>query len=82
MNMNPEDLDISKWHSASYVYHRDDYEPLLGNNPLEWAVEFNTSGEFAAMAKRMNVERLEAQLGGPIENIGAPEDADRIGLVL
>ena len=80
--MNPEDFDTSKWRSASYAYHRDDYEPLLGNNPLERAVEFNASGEFAAMAKRMNVERLEAQLGGPIENIGAPEDADRIGLVL
>lgn len=80
--MNPEDFDTSKWHSVSLAYHRDDYEPLLGNNTLEWAVEFNASGEFAAMAKRMNVERLEAQLGGPIENIGAPEDADRIGLVL
>ena len=80
--MNPEDFGTSKWHSASYAYHRDDYEPLLGNSPLEWDAEFNASGEFVAVAKRMNIERLEAQLGGPIENIGAPEDADRIGLVL
>lgn len=87
MNMNPEDLDTNKWRLVSYDYHScdyhgDDYKPLLGNSPLEWDAEFNASDEFVAVAKRMNIERLEAQLGGPIENIGAPEDADRIGLVL
>ena len=76
--MNLEDFNTSKWRLVSL----EAYEPLPGNNPLEWAVEFNASGEFAVLAKRMNVEQLEAQLGGPIENIGAPEDADRIGLIL
>jgi len=85
--MNPEDLYAKSWRTAAevvgtYIYHKDDYEPIKGNNPLKWAVDFNTAGEFAELAKQMNIEKLEAQFEAPIEKIGAPEDARRIGLVL
>lgn len=77
--MNPEDLN--KWFTTvgTYRYHREDYEPIMGNIPLEWD---SMGGEFADVVKQMNIKKLESQLGGPIESIGASEDADRIGLVL